>query len=138
MITERIFYDEQRPEPRGVQAIVQFDPDLALHWYVESHGDYYVRDNRGMWRAKDISGLKRDLQQRGIFKPGIGFRHEILLANGEWIAVDILGFEAWLDSLDFVLSGETLSNDRFHEIFQAALADADFARRHGHLSGDDA
>ncbi len=129
----RIFYDETRPEPRGVQAIVQSSP--AVGWYVESHGDYYLRDESGLWRAMDISGLKRHLQQRDLLRPQIGLTH-LVLSDGEWIEVNMLGFEAWIDSLDFVLSGETLSNVRFQEIFQAALADADFGRKHGYLSNE--
>lgn len=132
-MTCRIFYDETRPEPRGVQAIVQ--SSAAVGWHVESHGDYYLRDESGLWRAMDISGLKRHLQQRGLLRPRIGLKH-LVLSDEEWIEVDILGFEAWIASVDFVLSGETVSNDRFQEIFQKALADADFGRRHGYLSGE--
>ena len=104
-------------------------------WYVESHGDYYLRQEDGLWRAADVSGLTRYLMQRNLLRPGIGLMHEVY-DEGRWILVDILGFHAWVDTLPFVLSGETISNERFHEIFQATLADADFGRKHGYLTGE--
>lgn len=132
-MTERIFCDETRSEPRGVQAIVQHDPNVG--WYVESHGDFYIRDARSLWRACDESGLITRLMQMDLLRPAVGTKH-LVFSEGAWVEVNGPGFYAWLDTLDFVLKGETLDNDRFQEIFQAALADADFGRKHGYLPGE--
>ena len=129
----RIFRDEQRPKPRGVQAIVQKHPDVG--WYVESHGDFYLKQDNGTWQAADMNGLLRYLLQHSLIKPALGTLHEVLV-NDEWMQVDVIGFHVWLRTLDNVLTGETIPNVRFQEIFQAALADADFGPKNGYLNGE--
>jgi hypothetical protein len=118
---------------RGVQAIVQLDPQVS--WYVESHGDYYILHENGLWRAADYSGLHTELLNRGIFAPLVGVKHQAMIGP-IWVEIDEAGFHAWIDTLEWVLCGETISNDRFQEIFQEALADADFGRKNGYLPGE--
>ena len=130
-MTTRIFYSDgiDTGAQRGVQAIVQADPKVS--WATESHGDYYLlKEDR--WYAADFSGLYTELLNRDMVKPFVGVEHEVRVGD-TWVRVNQLGFHSWLDTLDWVLCGETISNDRFQEIFQAALADADFGRKHGYL-----
>ena len=131
---ERIYYSNKEFDSsrRGVQAIVQ--PDRFVGWYVESHGDYYIK-KADKWRAADFDGLITELKYRKLIKPTIGLVHEVLV-DDEWVKVDALGFHAWLETLDWLLFGETIDNDRFQEIFQQALADADFGRKNGYLPGE--
>lgn len=128
----RIYRDETRPKPRGVQVIVQKNDRTG--WSTESHGDYYLLKEDG-WQAADFNGMQRFLRQRGLLKPRIGKCHEVLVAD-EWVEVNEPGFHAWLDTIPIVEAGETVSTKRFQEIFQKALADADFGRKHGYLKGE--
>jgi len=115
---------------RSVQAIVQRNEEGV--WNVESHGDYYLFRNE-RWYAADYSGLHTELLKREIFNPSATGNH-LALVGDKWVTIKTqAAFEAWLDTLDWVLCGETLDNQSFHAIFQAALADADYARRHGEL-----
>ena len=131
----RIFYSNgiDTGAQRGVQAIVQIDPKVS--WSTESHGDYYLFKKDRKWHGADFSGLYTELLNRDMVKPFIGVEHEVRVGE-VWVRVNQLGFHSWLDTIDWILCGETISNDRFQEIFQAALADADFGRKHGYLPGE--
>ena len=128
----RVFTDPTRPAPRGVQAIVQESDRVG--WHVVSHSDFYYWDGNE-WIGVDAAGLIMHLKQDGLIRPTVGTIHEVL-DNGEWTAVNEPGYQEWLDTLPQVLKGETISNDRFGEIFQAALSDADFGRKYGYLSDE--
>lgn len=126
------FVDDNVDRKRGVQAVVQRSGDVG--WYVESHGDYYLKKG-SLWHSADIDGLYTELEKRNLIRPTIGLMHEVWHRRA-WTKVDIVGFYTWLDSLDWVLHGETIGNERFREIFQSALADADYGRRSGFLPGE--
>ena len=132
---KRIYYSDTEFDDsgRGVQAIVQSDP--AVNWYVESHGNYYLLKDDGLWHAADFDGLFTELKKQKLIKPTIGVYHHVY-HDGTWVKVNQIGFHAWLDTLDWVLCGETIDHVRFQEIFQQALADADFGRKYGYLSGE--
>jgi len=130
----RIYRDETRLEPRGVQAIVQKNDRTG--WHVESHGDYYILKEDDRWQASDMSGLLRECRQRNLIRPTIGTTHEVFVEDTGWVQVNDIGFHMWLETQDWILVGETLTTARFQEIFQDALADADFGRKHGYLSGE--
>ena len=50
-----------------------------------------------------------------------------------WMAVDIFGLFDYLIESGTVKFGRTITNAEYNEIFQKALADADFGRKHGFL-----
>jgi hypothetical protein len=136
-MTHRIFYSDHSygtDRQRNVQAIVQGN---KKGWYTESHGDYYLlRD--GLWQAADMSGVITELLNRGMIWLSIGTRHQVLVSDTVWVEVDEPGFHAYLDSLDWILVGETIiDSDEFQEILQTAFAHADFARRNGRLPEPD-
>lgn len=127
----KIFYsDEACRGKRGVQAIVQLDPKVS--WYVESHGDYYLFKDDELWHAADFDGLWTELKKRNLVRPHIGVRQDVWV-DEKWKRVGEPGFHEWIETLNWVLCGETIDNERFHEIFQQALADADFGRKNGYL-----
>lgn len=134
-MNERIYHSNREfdSSKRGVQAIVQSDSKVG--WHVESHGDYYLKKEDGLWHAADFDGLWTELKKRNLVKPHIGVKQDVWF-DGKWKRVGEPGFHEWLETLDWVLFGETIDNDRFHEIFQQALADADFGRKHGYLAGE--
>jgi hypothetical protein len=131
----KIYYSDTEyvGERRGVQAIVQLNGKVG--WYVESHGDIYLKKEDELWHAADFDGLFTELKKRGLIRPSIGLIHEVRVGL-IWKRVDVIGFHEWLETLDWVLFGETIDNDRFQEIFQQALSDADFGRKHGYLAGE--
>ena len=129
----RIYRDETRLEPRGVQAIVQKND--VVGWHVESGGDYYLFKDNELWQSADMSGLIRFLRQRNLMRVKHGVQYTVLV-DGEWRKLDVVEFFLWLETLPDVLSGETLPTKRYQEIFQEALADADFGRKHGYLKGE--
>ena len=118
---------------RGIQAIVQHNK--TSNWHTESHGDFYLMKDDGLWHAADVYGLFTELIKRKLIRPTVGMLHEVYHQN-VWVMVDSVGFNAWIDSLDWVLCGETIGNERFREIFQHALADAAFGQREGFLAGE--
>ena len=120
-------------ETRGVQAIVQHNK--TSNWHTESHGDFYLMKSDGLWHAADVYGLFTELMKRDLLRPAIGAIHEVY-HKSEWIEVDYIGFNAWLDSLGWVLCGETIGNERFQEIFQNALADVTFGRKESFVAGE--
>lgn len=132
---ERIYYSDKEfgNSRRGVQAIVQ--PNRAVGWSVESHGNFYLKKDDGLWHAADFDGLITELKYRQLIKLTIGLIHEVLV-DGEWVKVNEPGFHEWLETLDWILFGETIGNDQFQEIWQRALADADFGRKHGYLASE--
>ena len=120
--------DETRID--GVQAILQYDP--AKGWFVASHGDWYIRKSDGLWHAADDRGLLTELQRRQLIKTAIGAQH-LVKVGFEWWEVDRFGLFQWLEKLQgaWIVYGETIANDVFHETFQRALAEADKRRRKG-------
>lgn len=118
---------------RGIQAIVQ--THQAVGWQTESRGDYYLLKDDNLWHAADFDGLWTELKKRNLVRPRVGVwqdvRHE-----GKWKRVGESGLHEWIETLDWVLCGETIGNDRFQEVFQEALASADFGRKHGYLAGE--
>lgn len=132
----RIFYSDHSygtERKRNVQAIVQ---DGKKGWYTESHGDFYLF-REGLWQAADMSGTITELYSRGLIWLSIGTKHQVLV-DQVWIEVDEPGFHAYLDSLDWLLVGETMmDSDEFQKVLQTAFAHADFARRKGRLPGPD-
>lgn len=132
-------YDGDRPgDPgmniRGIQAIVQ--KNSVTGWHTESRGDYYIAKEDGLWHHADFDGLFTELKKLGLIRPRIGVLHDVWAEGQGWVTVDQIGFHQWIEDLGFVLCGETIGNDRFSEIFQDALADADFGRRNGYLAGE--
>ena len=135
----RIFYsdgscvDNDASRVRGVQAVVQSSSSVG--WHVESHGDYYLFKDDGLWHAADFDGLFTEFKKRELIHPTIGLVHEVRVGL-IWKKVDVIGFHEWVESLGWVLCGETIGNDRFQEIFQQVLSEADFGRKHGYLAGE--
>ena len=137
----RIFYKDGThdsnagpPPRRGVQAIIQTNPITG--WHTETRGDYYLKKSDHLWHGADFDGLYTELMIRDLLRPQVGLTHKVWVEGTGWAEVDIVGFTTWLDSLEWILHGETIHNGRFDEIFQEALAAADFGRRHGYLSGE--
>lgn len=131
---DKIHDSNQGPAPsRGVQAIIQRNP--VTLWHTETRGDYYLLKDDQLYHAADHDGLVTEAISRGLLRPQIGIYH-LVLHEGEWTRVDATGLSAWIEAQEWILQGETISNDRYHEILQEAYAAADWGRRTGWLPGE--
>jgi hypothetical protein len=73
------------------------------------------------------------LKNRKLIQLSIGTKHKVKVGR-RWKIVNEPGFHEYLDSLEWVLTGETIIDSaEFTRIHQLALSHADYARRNGEL-----
>jgi hypothetical protein len=113
-----------KPPGRRVQVIVQPHPDVGMH--TQSQHDFYIRRD-GRWVGVDRAGLFEDMEENGVARFNIGYRHQVL-SDGEWVEVDEFGLYHWLEETGYALFGRTMTSKAFNEAMRVALSIRDVER----------
>jgi len=109
------------PPLRGVQVVVQQHPDVG--WHVQCKYDFYMRRD-GRWVGVDRAGLFDALEEMGLARFNIGFKHQVLV-RGKWRKVDEFGLYKYLETNTLALFGRTETTKKFY----AAMAVANSIRQ---------